>query len=149
MGKLGSALSEMSELSDCPKRAECPKRSRVFRICPTVRACPDDFWGFVRPKAEPRPFCPSRASAVRLSNRHWQCPYADPWSVLSNFTCVFFEIQHSKKKNGQIVLIIPYYPVTLTRAGPGRSKTFDLQKKECSAPPEDFFNRNAHERNFA
>ena len=73
-GKLGSVLSEMSELSDCPNRAECPKRGRVVRICPTVRACPDDFWGFVRPKAEPRPFCPSRASAVRLSNVRMPTP---------------------------------------------------------------------------
>ena len=134
--------------SSTPLCPSCPSFPNVtFGMSELGRACPTDFWGLVRPKAAPRHFCPSRASAVRLSNRHWQCPYADPWSVLSNFTCVFFEIQHSKKKNGQIVLIIPYYPVTLTRAGPGRSKTFDLQKKECSAPPEDFFNRNAHERN--
>ena len=147
--KFTSCFLQLSSLgSSTPLCPSCPSFPNVtFGMSELGRACPTDFWGLVRPKAAPRHFCPSRASAVRLSNRHWQCPYADPWSVLSNFTCVFFEIQHSKKKNGQIVLIIPYYPVTLTRAGPGRSKTFDLQKKECSASPEDFFNRNAHERN--
>ena len=74
VGKLGSALSELSELSECPNRAECPKRGRVVRICPIVRACPTDFWGFVRPKAEPRPFCPSRARLSELSNVRMPTP---------------------------------------------------------------------------
>jgi len=68
---LGSALSEFSE---CPNRAECPNESRAVRNCPTVRACPTNILGFVRPKAEPRPFCPSRAILSELSDVRMPTP---------------------------------------------------------------------------
>ncbi len=68
---LGSALSELSE---CPNRVECPNESRAVRNCPTVRACPTNILGFVRPKAEPRPFCPSRAILSELSDVRMPTP---------------------------------------------------------------------------
>ena len=45
VGKLGSALSELSELSECPNRAECPK---LEPSCPKLSDCPglsDQFLG--------------------------------------------------------------------------------------------------------
>ena len=72
---LGSVLSDLSE---CPNRAECPNESRAVRKCPTVRACPTNILGFFRPKAEPRPFCPSRAILSELSDVRMPTPVKTP-----------------------------------------------------------------------
>ena len=74
---MGSSARLCPGCPSCPNvRAEpsCPKESRAVRYCPTVRACPTVFGGFVRPKAEPRRFCPKPSSAVQLSNVRMPTP---------------------------------------------------------------------------
>jgi hypothetical protein len=71
----------------CPNEPNVRNKSKSARDGPSVRnkgravrtvrlseRCPSDIWGFVRPKAEPRLFCPSRAELSENPNVRMSTP---------------------------------------------------------------------------
>ena len=75
----------------CPNEPNVRNKSKSARDGPSVRnkgravrtvqlseRCPSDIWGFVRPKAEPRLFCPSRAELSENPNVRMSTPVSKP-----------------------------------------------------------------------
>ena len=80
----------------CPNEPNVRNKSKSARDGPSVRnkgravrtvrlseRCPSDIWGFVRPKAEPRLFCPSRAELSENPNVRMSTPDNEAYSPKS------------------------------------------------------------------
>ena len=78
----------------CPNEPNVRKKIKSARDGPSVRIkgravrtvrlserCPSDIWGFVRPKAEPRLFCPSRAELSENPNVRMSTPVLNSYRV--------------------------------------------------------------------